>query len=326
MLFIDNESVTDPRINLAIEEYSLRNLLAKEPILFFYINEPTVIIGRNQNALEEIDPEYVRNQGIHIVRRLSGGGAVYHDLGNLNYSFITQGTENLHNFAKFTDPVIKMLSQFGVDAELRERSSIFAMGKKISGNAQYMASGRMFSHGTLLFDTNLEEMLKALNPRQLQIESKAVQSVRNLVLNLREHLPEGMDIEQLKQELLNGIFEGDLRRCRLTAGDWDQIHRISAERYRQWDWNIGRAPKFNVKKSARFAVGKIDAHIDIEKGRIQSMKFHGDFAGKAFVSELEQQLLGIRYDKDALGLTLEDIDITHYFGDLGKQALLDLLY
>ena len=211
MYYVDNDNVTDPRVNLAIEEHLLRNLQIPEPLVLFYINEPSVIIGRNQNSIEEIDPEYVKRRGIRVVRRISGGGAVYHDLGNLNFSFITQEREDLHNFGRFTDPVIKVLGELGVEAELRGKSDIFADGKKISGNAQYASANRMFSHGTLLFDTDIREMLRALNPKQVTIESNAVKSVRNFVTNIRDLLPSDMDVIDLKQALLQGIFgKGDI--------------------------------------------------------------------------------------------------------------------
>ena len=162
MLFVDNQETTDPRLNLAIEEHLLRNVQVAEPLLLFYINAPSVIIGRNQNSIEEIDPDFVRQNQIYVVRRLSGGGAVYHDLGNLNFSFITQGRQDLHNFDKFTQPVVTVLQSLGVNAALQGKSDIFVEGKKISGNAQYASQGRMFSHGTILFDTNLENMLRAI--------------------------------------------------------------------------------------------------------------------------------------------------------------------
>ena len=150
MLFIDNKGITDPRINLAIEEYALKNLDINETYLLFYINEPSIIIGKNQNSVEEINTEYVESNGIHVVRRLSGGGAVYHDLGNLNYSFITKDDgDSFHNFRKFTEPVIAALNQMGVNAELSGRNDILAEGRKISGNAQFSTKGRMFTHGTL---------------------------------------------------------------------------------------------------------------------------------------------------------------------------------
>jgi lipoate-protein ligase A len=285
MLYVDNDNITDPWVNLAIEEHLLRNLQIAEPIVLFYINEPSVIIGRNQNSIEEIDPAYIKQQGIRVVRRISGGGAVYHDLGNLNFSFITQGKEDLHNFGRFTDPVIQVLGGLGVEAELRGKSDIFAAGKKISGNAQYAAANRMFSHGTLLFDTDIREMLRALNPKQVTIESNAVQSVRNFVTNIRDLLPSDMDVGQLKQELLRGIFgSDDIPAYSLEAADWEQIRQISAERYGTWDWNYGHSPKFNIQKSERFPVGVIDVRMDVEGGLIQGI--FGKLEKTAFINLL----------------------------------------
>ena len=327
MHFVDNNNISDPRVNLAIEEHLLRNWDTAESILLFYINEPAVIIGRNQNTLEEIDPDFVREKGIHVVRRLSGGGAVYHDLGNLNFSFITPDKKGLHKFAKFTDPVIRVLEKLGIEAELRGKSDIFAAGKKISGNAQYAAAGRMFSHGTLLFDTNLETMLRALNPRQVQIESKAVQSIRNFVINIRELLPQDMAVQELRQAILSGLFEGgEIASLPLTAADWRQINQISADRYRQWAWNFGHSPKFNIQKSERLPAGKIDVRIDVAKGRIQTIKFYGDFSGRRNVAELEQRLVDVRYEPSALVEALRGVDIHLYLGELAKSELVELLY
>ena len=327
MIYVDNEQHHDPRINLAIEEHLLRNLDLDEPILFFYINEPSVIIGRNQNTLEEIDPDFIRAQDIHVVRRLSGGGAVYHDLGNLNFSFITHGRQHIHDFARFTDPVVRVLADLGIEAELRQQSSLFVGEKKISGNAQYAAKGRMFSHGTLLFDTDLEMMLKALNPRQVQIESKAVQSVRNFVANIRELLDSQMTIQELRQRLLEGIFEGtEIPTYQLNENDWQQIEQLTADRYRQWDWNYGRSPKFNVHKSERFPSGKVDLRIHVENGRIHELKIFGDFAGRREVRQLEERLRGVRYDAEALTKALAEIELDDYFGQLSTADFVTLLY
>ncbi|MBK7896117.1 MAG: lipoate--protein ligase [Candidatus Promineifilaceae bacterium] len=327
MLFVDNQETTDPRLNLAIEEHLLRNVQLPEPLLLFYINAPSVIIGRNQNSIEEIDPDFVRQNQIHVVRRLSGGGAVYHDLGNLNFSFITPGRQDLHNFEKFTRPVVDVLQHSGVNAVLQGKSDIFVDGKKVSGNAQYAATGRMFSHGTILFDTNLENMLRAINPRQVKIESKAVQSVRSFVTNIREHLSEDMNIDQLRQALLHGIFgEGDVPVYPLAASDWEQIREIATQRYMTWDWNYGRSPAFNIQKSEKLPVGKLDARIEVEKGHIQAIKIYGDFSGQQDVAELEKQLTSLRYDRDTVAAALATTDLTPFFGSLSLEAFLNLLF
>ncbi|CUS02771.2 Lipoate-protein ligase LplJ [Candidatus Promineifilum breve] len=327
MLFVDNNGITDPRRNLAFEEYLLRHVDRPEPLLLFYVNEPSVIIGRNQNTIEEIDPDYVNSHNIHVVRRLSGGGAVYHDLGNLNFSFVTNGKEDIHNFAKFTEPVVAVLRSLGVAAELRGRSDIFAEGRKISGNAQYATAARMFSHGTLLFDTDLGEMLRAINPRRAQIESKAVHSVRSVVANIRELLPRDMTIGDLKAALIGGIFgRSTPPALELTADDWGRIEAIAAARYDLWQWNYGRSPQFNVQKNARFPAGKIDARIDVDEGRIRAIRLFGDFSGRQDVAGLEAHLVGVPYDRPRLTAALADVDLDAYFGRMDAATFIDLLY
>ena len=243
MYFVDNKGITDPRINLAIEEYVLKTMdVNKDSFLLFYINEPSIIIGRNQNTVEEINTEYVDANGIHVVRRLSGGGAVYHDLGNLNYSFITKDDgESFRNFKKFTEPVIKALAEMGVTAELLGRNDILVEGRKISGNAQFATHGRMFSHGTLMFDTEIERVVSALKVKKDKIESKGIKSIRSRVANISEFMEEPMTIEQFRMEILKSIFEGEenVQYWELTEEDWDNIHALSAERYGNWDWNTG---------------------------------------------------------------------------------------
>ena len=327
MLFVDNRGNTDPRLNLAFEEYLLRRVDCVEPLLLFYVNEPSVIIGRNQNTIEEIDPDYVTAHKIHVVRRLSGGGAVYHDHGNLNFSFVTNGKEDLHNFAKFTEPVVAVLRSLGVAAELRGRSDIFAEGRKISGNAQYATSERMFSHGTLLFDTDLAEMLRAINPRRAKIESKAVHSVRSVVANIRELLPRDMALDDLRNALLRGIFgDGPVPTMALSPADWREIEEIAATRYNQWNWNYGRSPQFNVQKSARLPIGKVDARIDVVAGRIRAIRLFGDFSGQESVTALETHLIGVPYDRERLLAALEDVDLDVYFGRMDAATLIDLIY
>lgn len=327
MRFVDNQNITDPRLNLALEEYLLRQATLDEPLLLFYVNEPAVIIGRNQNALEEIDPDFVAQHGIHVVRRLSGGGAVFHDLGNLNFSFITQGDEQLHQFERFTQPVIAALNRLGVPAALHGKSDIFANGRKISGNAQYLAQGRMFSHGTLLFDTNLEMMLQALNPRRAQIESRAVQSVRNFVANIRELLPHEMTLAELKQALLDEVFGFTaVVTYDLTPGDWQQIEQLANQRYRTWEWNIGRAPAFNIHRQGETPAGRVEARIDVQDGHIRSVSFWGNFASKGDVTDVARQLTGVRYERDALAAALAGLDLTPYFGPMSASELAALLW
>lgn len=329
MIFIENEGITDPRINLALEEYALRNFRDGQDFLLFYINAPSIIIGRNQNTLEEINHEYVEQKGIHVVRRMSGGGAVYHDLGNLNFSFITDyDMKSLNNFAKFTSPVIKVLRGMGVDAELSGRNDILAEGRKISGNAQYSTTKRMFSHGTLLFDTELGEVANALNVKMSKIQSKGHKSVRSRVANISEFLKEPMTTLEFRARLLKGLFEerDDFETYHLTEAEWQGVYELRDEKYGNWDWNYGRSPKFNIQRERRFPVGEIDLRLQVEKGIIEEITIFGDFFGKDPVSELQLLLTGIRYDKGAIASVLSDVDITRFFGDVAKDDFIELIY
>ncbi|MEK3855577.1 lipoate--protein ligase [Cytobacillus sp. FSL H8-0458] len=329
MLFIDNRGITDPRINLAIEEYALKNLDIEETYLLFYINEPSIIIGKNQNTVEEINTDYVENNGIHVVRRLSGGGAVYHDLGNLNFSFITKDDgDSFHNFQKFTEPVTEALQKLGVKAELSGRNDLMAEGRKISGNAQFSTKGRMFSHGTLLFDSEIESVVSALKVKKDKIESKGIKSIRSRVANISEFLDEKITIEEFRTLLLKNIFGNldEIPEYKLTDEDWEKIHQLSRERYQNWDWNYGRSPKFDLQHSHRFPVGQIDIRLNVTKGKVEECKIYGDFFGVGDVSEIENKLTGIRYEKSEIEKALEGVEIKHYFGNVTKEEFINLVY
>jgi lipoate-protein ligase A len=329
MLFVDNENVTDPRINLAIEEYLLRNIHPEEDILLFYINEPSIIIGRNQNTVEEINVDYIDEHQIHVVRRLSGGGAVYHDHGNLNFSFIAPNTgSNFNNFQKFTAPVIEAVNEMGVAAELSGRNDILVEGRKISGNAQYIAGARMVSHGTLLFDTDLSHVGEALRVKASKIESKGIKSIRSRVANISEFLNEPMTIEIFRQRLLAHIFSGSgsIPQYRLTKADWLAINQLSQSRYQNWDWNYGRSPDFNIQKVHRFPGGEIDARLTVEKGMITQIKFYGDFFGRIEVRELESRLINVRYRPDELNKVISVLDVSQFFSGLTSEELVKFLY
>lgn len=329
MLFIDNQGITDPRVNLAIEEYALRNLDINETYLLFYINEPSIIIGKNQNTIEEINTEYVEENRIHVVRRLSGGGAVYHDLGNLNFSFITKDDgESFQNFRKFTEPVIQALHKMGVPAELSGRNDILVEGRKISGNAQFSTRGRMFSHGTLMFDSEIDNVVAALRVKKDKIESKGIKSIRSRVANISEFLDRKMTMDEFRKLLLVSIFGGEdqINEHVLTDEDWEQIKIISRERYQNWDWNYGKSPKFNLQRSRRFpAAGQIDIRLEVDKGRIKNCKIYGDFFGVGDISDIEKKLTGLRYEKGELARSLENTDIRYYFGKITKEEFLELL-
>lgn len=329
MQYIDNQGINDPTINLAIEEYILRHLDQNETYLLFYINNPSIIIGKNQNTIEEINTSYVEENKIYVVRRLSGGGAVYHDQGNLCFSFITKDDGNsFQDFKKFTEPVIKALHDMGVPAELSGRNDILVNGRKVSGNAQFSTKGRMFSHGTLMLDTNVEHVVSALKVRKDKIESKGIKSIRNRVANISEFLDEPMSIDEFKNRILASIFNGEekVQSYTLTEKDWEVIHDISKKRYQNWDWNYGKSPNFNVQQTHRFPIGQIDVRLEVEKGIIQNCKIYGDFFGVGEVKDIEEALKSIRYEKQSIADALSKFDVKHYFGQVTKEELIDLIY
>lgn len=331
MKFIDNKGITDPRINLAIEEYVLQNFGAEDSYLLFYINEPSIIIGRNQNSAEEINTEYVDENGIKVVRRLSGGGAVYHDEGNLNFSFITKDDgESFHNFAKFTEPVVKALNDLGVPAELIGRNDLLVEGRKISGNAQFSTKGRMFSHGTLMLDSEIEHVVAALNVSKEKIESKGIKSIRSRVANISEYLQEKITMKEFKTLILQSIYETDdiinIPRYELTEKDWKNIHAISEERYMQWDWNFGKSPAFNLKQRHKFDSGLLDVRLDVKKGLIENCVIFGDFFGIGDIHELEDSLTNIRHERKSIEEALKNVNVEHYLGKITKEELIQLIY
>ena len=271
----------------------------------------------------------MEENGIKIVRRLSGGGAVFHDLGNLNYSFITKDDgESFRNFKKFTEPVVAALAKMGVKAELIGRNDLLVDGRKISGNAQFSTQGRMFSHGTLMFDTEIDTVVSALKVRKDKIESKGIKSIRSRVANITEYLENPMTIEEFRLEILKSIFEGEenIKYKVLTDEDWDNIHELSKERYANWDWNYGKSPKFNMQHSHRFPVGGIDVRLQVNKGIIEDVVIFGDFFGVGEIEILTEKLKGIQYDRKSISDAIEGIDIPTYLGGITKEEFLQLIY
>ena len=313
-------SNNDPAVNLALEEYCVRNLdVENEMYLLFYINKPSVIIGKHQNTIEEINKQFVDKNGIQVVRRISGGGAVYHDFGNMNFSFITKySPEFFHNFEKFTKPLVETLREMGVEAELGGRNDIVVGGRKISGNAQFTNLKSMFSHGTLLFNSNLDDVVQALNVKMDKIESKGIKSVRSRVANISELLSESITIHDFKERITNSIFKEyeSLPLYILTDSEWEKVHKLSEQKYRTWEWNFGRSPEFNIQKVNRFEFGQIDVRIFVKDGEIQEIKFYGDFLGYGDSEDVGNKLKGVLFKDEEVESVLKNTDLKYYFGNI----------
>jgi lipoate-protein ligase A len=329
MKLILNDNNQDPCVNLALEEYCVRNLDLDEPFLLFYVNNPSIIIGKHQNTLEEINLPYVREHGIQVVRRISGGGAVYHDHGNLNFSFIKRFVQGeMLRFEEFTRPVIRALAVLGVEAELGGRNDITVQGRKISGNAQFTTVHSMFSHGTLLFDSDLDQVTEALNVKMDKITSKGVKSVRSRVANISEFLSRPITMDRFREHLVQSIFQGTdpVPVYRLSPQEWKEVQHLADTVYRKWDWNYGRSPRFNIQRVHRFPIGEIDARIDVHEGRIQTIRIYGDFLGSGDLAGLERKLTGVPYDPAELNTALAPADVEQVFGGLDRDEFVRFLH
>lgn len=326
MKFIENNSI-DPHYNLAFEEYIFKNL--DEDFVLLWRNGPSIIVGKNQNTIEEINMDYVKENNISVVRRVTGGGAVYHDLGNLNFSFITKSHSNLIDFKTYNTPIIKALEKLGVNCELSGRNDIVIDGKKFSGIAQSLIKGRVLNHGTLLFDSKLDTLSKALNVKRDKIESKGVKSVSSRVTNIKPYVKDDIDVLEFKQVLLKYIFEyfnQPVEIYELSDKDKKNIQKMVDEQYGTWEWNYGSSPEFNYKGYNRFEGGGVEVRLHVVNGTIENCKIYGDFFGKGDVKELEKILQGVKYDIDEINKVLQDVSVGEYLGRITKEEFIKLLY
>lgn len=315
MIFIDVQS-NDPKLNTAIEFYAFNELAKKDDVFMLWINKPCIVVGKNQNTTEEINQKYCDDNGIEIVRRVSGGGAVYHDLNNLNYTIISndKGGEAF-DFKSFSQPVIDALASLGVKAEFTGRNDLEIDGRKFCGNAQYVRSGRIMHHGCLMFDVDTSVLADALKVSKDKIESKGIKSVRSRVTNIKEHLPnKDMTVSDFRAALKTHMNEKfGMTDYEFTPEDEKEIQEIKAEKNDSWDWVYGKNPEFNIKRNRRLATGKIEANIQVDHGVVTAVKFFGDFFGVMDVADIAKKLENIKYNREEVRKVLEKEDINSYF-------------
>lgn len=324
MLLISHDC-TDPAWNLALDEYLLTHFT--EEVLSLWRNGPSVIVGRNQNALEEIDQDFVRARGIAVVRRLTGGGAVFHDLGNVNYTLVQPYQEgDFNNYAKFTRPIVDFLAELGVRAELSGRNDLLVEGRKCSGNAQAVRGGRILHHGTLLFSADLSRLSGALRPQNLKLESKGVKSVSSRVTNLAGHLPEPMRVEAFLDRLRAWFLaRPGVRPYQLTAEDRAAVDALRAAKYGAWAWNFGASPRYTWARAAKYPFGLVDVRLRVEGGVIQEAVLYGDYFGRRDSGELAAALAGLPHRREAVGEPLRALPLGDYIAGMEPEELLDLL-
>ncbi|RRK10059.1 lipoate--protein ligase [Lactiplantibacillus garii] len=322
--------------NLATEQYLMNNVDFDEPLVLFYYEEPCIIVGRNQNTLEEINADYVREHHITVTRRLSGGGAVYQDLGNLCFSFVVDSdSQEFGDFKTFTQPIIDALHDMGATtATVSGRNDLLVDGKKFSGNAMYSRNGKTFSHGTLMLNVDLNVVPQALTVPTDKIASKGIKSVRSRVTNLRPFLaPEyqNITVPEFQDALLKELFHVDSldeiadKEYHVTPEQQKAIDKIYEDYYANWDWVYGKSPEFSVKRRKHFDMGTIDARLSVHDGHIQNVKFYGDFFGSGDVHDVEQALNGIRYDHDVIAEKLATLDLNQYFTGIPRTDIIDLI-
>ncbi|HHW58371.1 MAG TPA: lipoate--protein ligase [Clostridia bacterium] len=326
MLYIYNKN-TNPYFNLAAEEYVLKEF--KEECFMLWRNEPSIIVGKNQNTLAEINLDYVREHKIPVVRRLSGGGAVFHDLGNLNFTFIVnEDVSSFSDFKRFTQPIIDVLRKLSINAEFSGRNDITIGGKKISGNAQYYYKNRILHHGTLLFSSSITDLSAALKVRPVKFEDKGVKSVSKRVTNISEHLKEPITIEQFIDLIMNHIREqtGGSEMYEFMQEDIKKIDKLVKEKYSTWEWNFGTSPDYSFKNEKKFTGGTVEVNLNVEKGIIKDIKIYGDFFGKYDVSEVENLLKGVKHSEEEIKKVLSNIDMNDYFANITVDNLIEVMF
>ena len=311
---------TDPAWNLAAEQYVFDCLPRDQTYFMLWQNNNAVIIGKHQNAAAEIDQQFVRENGVRVVRRLSGGGAVYHDMGNLNFTFIADaGDMETINFRLFCQPVVAALAALGVQAEVN--------GRKFSGNSQYLKEGRVMHHGTIMFDSDLDRVAQAPHVDQEKIAAKGVASVRSRVTTVRQHMPHPVALEEFRRVLLDNILAQQLgEEYVLTEEDKSQISRLREQRYATWEWNYGQSQECEMTRQKRFpACGGVEAHLSTDRGVIRYIAFTGDFFSVVEPKVLAEKLVGVRLEEQSLRDALAQEDAGRYFSGPKNEELIELL-
>ena len=326
MIYVINNS-DSCFFNHAAEEYLMNNF--DDEVFMLWINKPSILIGRNQNTISEINLDYVKENGIDVVRRLSGGGTVYNDLGNINFTFITYRNESepqvKNGFEKFALPVINALQSLGVNAVFTGRNDITIDDKKFSGNAQYFQKDKLLHHGTLLFDCDMSKLSLALKSKAIKFKDKGVKSVGARVTNIYPHLEKHMTLEEFREYLKNYII--NIHNIEMiyefNEKDIEEINKIVKERFETWKWNYGKSPEYRYENAVKYSCGVVEYNLNVEDGIMTNVSIYGDFFGEGNIKELESALTGVKHNMEELENILKDINIGEYIRGLSTKEFIE---
>ena len=329
MIYIETKSL-DPTWNLAFEEYCLTELTQFPKIMLLWQNDNAIIVGRYQIAESEINVEAAKAIGAKVVRRSTGGGTVYHDMGNLNYSFILPAGDRPKrvDISEVSRPMVNALNALGAPAEVKGRNDLVIDGKKISGTAQRYTQGRLLHHGTLLFDSDLTMLQSVLNVDRAKFVSKGVASVKSRVTNIKPHLAqENHDLKTFWEALL-AAFEADgkLERYEPTEDDLAKIRVLQETKYQAWDWSTGSAPAFEYSNSDRYTGGKLEVRLDVKRGIIEACQISGDFLGLVELDDLVNAIIGTKYQPDAVREVLGALNLSMFLGGITEDDVIQCMF
>ena len=299
MIYIETGS-DDVYDNFGLEYYLASEKRLTETVFLFWRTTPTLMVGKYQNVLEEINKPYADAHGIHVVRRMSGGGTIYTDPGGWQFSFICPAEGEEIQFRAYIDPVLSALAELGVDAGFNGRNDLTIDGKKFSGNAQYRLGDWVVHHGSLLFDTDIEQMVASTTVSEEKILSKSIKSVRDRVTNIAWHLPRPVSPEAFKEAMVRHILGPDGRRLELTAEDLARAKALAAEQFASWERIYGASPRFEIEKARRFEGGRMCFRLEVKGGQIRRAAVSGDFFSTLDAGEITGALIGCRYERSAV--------------------------
>jgi len=326
MLCIQHHS-TDPYFNIATDEFIFKHI--NEDCFMLWRNDNAIIVGKHQNTLAEINIDYVKEKDIKVVRRLSGGGAVYHDLGNLNFTFTaTSNDENLVDFRKYTKPILEVLQGLGIGAQFEGRNDLTIDGKKFSGNAEHVLKNKVMHHGTLLFSSEMKDVSGALKVHPLKYKGRGTKSIPRRVTNISNHLKEPLSLEAFTERIMNHILSTfpDAKRYAFSEKDLAAIQKIRDEKYATWEWNFGRSPDYNFQRGIRTAGGVLEMHLDVQKGIIQEARITGDFFHIRDIAPIEEALINLPHEEQAIKKALSQFEMKLYFKDISTEELLSSMF